>query len=407
MNEVITHPLGKNLDNCTGCAACAAVCASASIIMQEDAEGFLHPQINPKTCSDCNLCRTTCPVSRTCLSKDVQKEGFNRGAPISVFAAWHLDKTIRFESSSGGVFTALAEIILAQGGVVVGAAFDDNLVVRHVLIETSKDLHRLRGSKYVQSVIDPTLYHQIHGLLKQGRPVLFSGTPCHIAAMRSYLGEPYDNLFCCDIICHGVPSPTLFKRYVQVNLVRGVQLVDVTFRDKTNGWKHFGVRRHLNNGSSKLVAMSADPYMAAFLRDYALRPSCYICQFKSTLRSSDLTIADFWGVVNKYPEYDNDDKGTSLVLVNNKHGQTWLDACRRYLFLGPADLDTAIAGNPPLVRPSHRPPERDTFYGDLDTLSFENLIRKYRLNPPLLYMRILNAIKRRVKNMASRVVSTT
>jgi coenzyme F420-reducing hydrogenase beta subunit len=397
MNEVITHPLGKDLENCTGCAACAVVCSSASIIMKADAEGFLHPQINLETCSDCDFCRTKCPVSRKSLSKAAQKEVVERRNPPSVFAAWHLDETIRFESSSGGVFTALAEIILARGGVAVGAAYDDNLVVRHVLIEASKDLYRLRGSKYVQSEIAPALYHKVRDLLKQGRPVLFSGTPCHIAAMRSYLGKPYDNLFCCDIICHGVPSPILFKCYVQDNLARGVQLVNVTFRDKTNGWKHYGVRWHLHNGSSKLVAMSADPYMAAFLRDYALRPSCYICQFKSTMRQGDLTIADFWGVANEYPEYDSDDKGTSLVLVNNKHGQAWLDSCRKNLFLGMANLDTAIVGNAQLVRPSFRPSERDTFYGDLAILSFHALIRKYRLHPPSLSRRIVGALKHWLK----------
>lgn len=397
MNDLITHPLGEDLENCTGCAACAAVCPSASIIMQADAEGFLHPRINIETCSDCDLCRTTCPVSRTHLSKNAQKEGLNLGAPISVFAAWHLDETIRFQSSSGGVFTALADMILAKCGVVAGAAFDNKLIVRHILIEKPKELHRLRGSKYVQSDITPVLYHQIEDLVKQGRSVLFSGTPCQTAAIRSFLRETYDNFYCCDIICHGVPSPILFQRYAQDNLERGMQLVNVTFRDKANGWKHYGVRRHLCNGSSKLVAASADPYMAAFLRDYALRPSCYICQFKSTLRQGDLTIADFWGVANKYPEYDSDDKGTSMILVNNKHGQAWLDACRKNLFLGKANLDTAIVGNAQLVRPSFRPSERGTFYSDLATLPFQALIRKYRLHPPSQSRRIVGALKHWLK----------
>ena len=406
MNTAATHPLGEALNACTGCAACAAVCAMDCITMHPDAEGFLHPRINSAACTDCGLCRQVCPVYRGKPSEGVKEREETEGKPLRVFAAWHLDEAVRRESSSGGVFTALAENILARGGVVVGAAFDDRLVVRHILIETSADLHRLRGSKYVQSEISSALYRQARDLLKQDRPVLFSGTPCQVAGLRCFLRQPSEKLFCCDLICHGVPSPLLFARYVQHNQTRGNQLAKVSFRDKTTGWKHFSVRQHLQKGGSRLFSMYADPYMAAFLHDCALRPSCYDCKFASPTRSGDLTIADFWGVAKKYPEYDRDDKGTSLVLVNTPRGLAWLHACRKRLFLGPADFDTAVARNPMLVRSSHRPPQRDTFYRDLDALSFPALVRRYRLHPRSLLRRVLSCIKKRVAHACRKATGT-
>lgn len=396
MKTAATHPLGEALNACTGCAACAAVCAMDCITMEPDDEGFLHPRINTADCTDCGLCRQACPVCRGKPSEGVKEREETQGKPLHVFAAWHLNEAVRRESSSGGVFTALAESIFARGGVVVGAAFDDRLVVRHTLIETPADLHRLRGSKYVQSEVSSSLYRQIRDLLQQGRPVFFSGTPCQVAGLRGFLRRPDENLFCCDLICHGVPSPLLFARYGRYNQAKGNPLANVSFRDKTTGWKYFSVRQHLQKGGSRLFSVFADPYMAAFLQDCALRPACYVCPFARMARFGDLTIGDFWGVAEKHPEYDRDDKGTSLVLVNTEKGMAWLDACRKCLFLGPADLDTALAGNPMLVRSSHRPPQRDRFYRDLNALSFRALIHRYHLHPSSWARRLLSDLKRRL-----------
>ena len=381
-----------NYSACTGCAACAAICQLACIVMQPDSEGFLRPNINHSQCTSCHRCSATCPILQleyvgegskdTMLHVSVasaQSVANEKQLPI-VYAAWHLDSSIRYESSSGGVFTALADNILADGGAVAGAAFDDLLVVRHIIIEKVADLQRLRGSKYVQSEIAPAFLLRMRDLLEQGRKVLFSGTPCEVTGLRSFLNHPYDNLFCCDFICHGVPSPMLFKKYIQKDEVSRKQLTGVTFRDKTNGWKKFQISRQMQNGKKIIYDSMVDPYMSAFLKDYALRPSCYECHFKSTERVGDLTIADFWGVKKTYPEYDPDDKGTSLILVNNKKGSSWLLACHAMLFLGKADIKTAIAGNPSLVRPVSRPAQRDTFYIDLKVFSFTKVIEKYHLS---------------------------
>ncbi len=397
------HTLGEQMQACTGCAACAAACPQRCISMQPDAEGFVQPQIDALRCNGCNVCRRICPAMRppaVSVAGETSKDSL-RPFP-QVFAAWHLDETVRRESSSGGVFTALAEYVLGLGGVVVGAAFDAQLVVRHVMIERSDDLHRLRGAKYVQSDLSPDLIRHMQGQLKQGGSVLFSGTPCQVAGVRSALDEGTGRLLCCDVACHGVPSPRLLERYIEHHAQMGGPLRSLSFRAKAPGWKTYSVRRESQDGDARTTPMRDDPYMAAFLRDYALRPACYACKFASTTRTSDLTIADFWGVANRYPEYDRDDKGTSLVLANNARGLDWLTACRASLFVGEADIETAIAGNPVLIRACGRPPERDTFYGDVKTLSFEELVRRYRLCGPPLTRRVLSRIKASLSAIARR-----
>jgi len=313
-----------------------------------------------------------------------------------------MDEDVRRASSSGGVFSVLADDILHQGGVVVGAAFDEQLIVRHVVIDDPADLPRLRGSKYVQSEMQPGLYRHVRDLLDQGRLVLFSGTPCQVAGLRSYLRRPFENLFCCDIVCHGVPSPLLLMRYGEYYKAMGTPLTKITFRDKATGWKAFGVRQHFANGGARFRSTFADPYMAAFRHDYSLREACYGCKFASTTRWGDLTIGDFWDVAKTYPQYDADDKGTSLLLVNTIKGAAWLDECRDRLFVGAADIDTAVAGNPQLTKANRRPPQRDTFYRDLESIPFRSLIRKYRLRPMSFLRQLAIALRRRIRDVLNR-----
>ena len=371
--------------------------------MLPDAEGFLSPSVDVGICTGCDLCLKVCPV----FEKDIDHNQYHTllldrfNQPI-VYAAWHQNSAIRAESSSGGVFTALADDVLVRQGVVAGAAFDQGFKVRHITIQNKSDLSRLRGSKYVQSEMNDAFLLHIRNQLKQKQTILFSGTPCQVAGLRHFLQRTYDNLFCCDIICHGVPSPLLLAKYAQHVNAKGKQLASIGFRDKATGWKKFSVRQYFTKGGTKLQPMFADPYMAAFLRNYALRESCYQCQFTTTQRWGDLTIADFWQVAKVYPEYDQDDLGTSLVFVNTEKGRLWLKACRTNLFIGPADLDAAIAGNPQLKTPSRRPAQRDTFYRDLELLSFKRLIQKYRLRQIPMLRRTWGAFRRGIKNWVDR-----
>jgi coenzyme F420-reducing hydrogenase beta subunit len=391
-----------NSEACSGCGACAAICPKDCITMQPDDEGFLYPVTDAHECNDCGLCRQICPVHLREKSADNGRTEECGAKPPAVFAAWHLDEDIRRNSSSGGVFTALAENILAQGGSIVGAAFDDQFVVRHMLIDSSEELHRIRGTKYVQSDVSPLLCRQIRDRLKRGQPILFSGTPCQVAGLRNFLRQNYESLFCADLVCHGVPSPWLFARYIEEQKRKHGKLKSVNFRDKLSGWKNYRVQLLWPHGKQYMT--QSEQYMAAFLRNYSLRPSCYNCCFANTTRPGDLTLADFWGVERKYPEYDRENKGTSLVLVNTEKGKAWLDGCQSRLFLGSADLDTAVAGNPMLVRPCPRSPEREMFYVDLKTLPFEAMVHKYRLHGPTRFRRLAAQSKQKLKAVICRLL---
>jgi len=357
--------------------------------MQANTEGFLYPKVDSDSCTACGLCTRTCP----CLN---QPELSERITPPQVYAAWHLSDEIRRLSSSGGAFTALAHEILSKGGVVAGAAFDSNMVCRHILVEDTDNLALLRGSKYVQSEITPDLFSRIQKLLTRGRLVLFTGTPCQVAALRNYLRQAYETLFCCDLVCHGVPSPAWLQKYLCESRKGASPVKKYFFRDKKKGWKQIGTRKIWSDGSSSYKSSYDDPFVASFIKDYCLRESCYECKYTKIIRAGDITLADFWKVAAKYPEYDKDDKGTSLLLINSKKGKAWLSRCSKSLFVGEGDLDHAISGNPMLVRPTAKPPERETFFLDLKELTVSEIRKKYHLHSIPFMRRVFGFIKRRL-----------
>ena len=331
--------------DCCGCHACASVCAKHCITMQEDSEGFLYPVVDTSTCTDCGLCEKVCPVIHQ--SAPV--------APQATYIAINRDEEIRLQSSSGGIFTLLAEQVIAEGGVVFGASFDEDWSVIHAWIDTVDGLAAFRGSKYVQSRIGDT-YSEARAFLQQGRKVLFSGTPCQIAGLKKFLCKEYNNLLTVDFICHGVPSPGVWQRYLrelrkELRAERGVGkntvpssmdelpvITGISFRDKTNGWKKFGFRLRyaaskaaLNSVSSSatdqayefLQPFTENPFMRGFLSDVYLRPSCYACSAKSGKSGSDITIADAWGIDCFAVEHD-DDKGACYVLENTSKGVSYM-----------------------------------------------------------------------------------
>lgn len=328
--------------DCCGCHACASVCARHSITMQEDNEGFLYPVVDTSTCTDCGLCEKVCPV----INQDAPRK------PLKVYAAKNRDEEIRRQSSSGGIFTPLAEAVIREGGVVFGAKFDKEWNVIHAWTDTIEGISDFRGSKYVQSTIGDT-YRKAREFLKQGRKVLFSGTPCQIAGLRKFLRKEYGNLLAVDVVCHGVPSPLVWRKYLaetRENLRAGREagkntvssslmdlpvITGISFRDKTHGWKKYGFRLRYaaSEAAENSVPVSAkdtvntfiqpfhdNVFMKGFLKNLYLRPSCYACAARSGKSGSDISIADFWGVQNYYPEFD-DDRGVGLVLVNSDKGR--------------------------------------------------------------------------------------
>ena len=381
-------------DDCVGCSACSAICPRNCISMQPNNEGFLFPVVDSSSCAACGLCRKICPVVKAKESGAVADGSAGR-QPLSVHAAWNLASDIRKDSTSGGMFTALSERILFDGGLVVGAAFGDGMAVRHIIVENENELYRLRGSKYVQSELSVDVLKGIRDALENGRVVLFSGTPCQVAGLRAFLRRDYDNLYCCDIVCMGTPSPLLLSSYVSwLAWRRRSEPESMMFREKSKGWKVPSVYIRFSDGSILRERSVDNSYYLAFGRRFALRESCYDCRFKGLSRSGDITMGDFWGVDKTYPEYDAMDEGTSLVFVNSEKGRRLLGMVSDRVFLGPADVRTAVASNPMILQSASRPQTRDGFYGFLKRESFGGAVRRFRLRRRGKFLSLLDRIRK-------------
>lgn len=325
---------------CTGCSACMSICPQNAIRMVSDSEGFLIPVINPDLCTQCGLCVKTCPVINPLPPPSV---------PVAFFAAMHVNEEVRMKSSSGGVFSALAETILAEGGVVAGAAFDETFRLRHIFVSNVDQLDQLRGSKYVQSDLEQT-FREVRDVLRVGRRILFTGTPCQIAGLKRFLGPPNSMLICIELICYGVPSPQTWHRYLE-NL--SVTPRKVLFRDKRNGWHKANITIDSTRaGKSLSEPLSGNLYARAYFSNFGLRHSCYACKFKKGMAQSDLTIGDFWGVEHIAPELD-DDKGISVVVAHSDGGLHLLKRSAVKLF--PVDQNQALRYNPLYFSSVHRP----------------------------------------------------
>ncbi|NLF02175.1 MAG: 4Fe-4S dicluster domain-containing protein [Anaerolineales bacterium] len=353
---------------CTGCGACVQCCPEACISMRTDAEGFAYPQIDTQRCIKCGLCSSVCPSSGDGL-------GLHRGAPQpQLFAAWHLDDQIRHSSSSGGVFTALAQTILSAGGVVYGAAFDELWRLRHVGIGDEAQLAQLRGSKYLQSATCST-FCEVEAHLAIGSSVLYSGTPCQISGLYAYLGGAQEGLVTVDLICHGVPSPLVFDAYLQhCARLAGDAPVSVSFRDKLKGWRRYSMHIEMQSGRHYAQTLDRDPFLIGFLRNHCLRPSCHSCSYAQVQRIADITLGDYWGIARFHPELD-DDRGVSEVLVNTARGQRLFEACASRLFVQECPLEEGMQGG--LCTPSVASPQRAAFFCGLERLTFAELRTKY------------------------------
>lgn len=328
---------------CSGCGACAQRCPQSCIELKADGHGFFYPVVDADRCVDCHLCEKVCPF----LNEKVQQE------PVECFAAVNVHPEIRWDSSSGGLFTLLAQCVLASGGVVFGARFDADLTVVHDFTDTVDGLAAFRGSKYVQSVIGDN-YKKAEAFLKQGKEVLFSGTPCQIAGLKQYLGKDYDKLTAVEVVCHGVPSPKVWKEYLG-GKARNIQASDVSFRDKSTGWRDYSVRI----GSTKR-RHDYDHYMGCFLGNYSLRQSCFNCPVKSGRSGADIILGDLWGICDIAPSL-NDDKGTSLVIVNTGQGMRLVERSGVEKLV-PVQYEKAVSHNQAVQHSPVKPTDYDGFW---------------------------------------------
>lgn len=322
-------------EKCTGCTACFNICPAHAISMKYDEYGFLNPVIDNAICIDCRKCVTSCPLNVSVISSTDCN---------SAYAAWNKDEEILLRSSSGGVFFALAQYIIDCGGVIVGASYTTDFEVEHIIINNNSQIEKLMGSKYVQSNMGNVL-SIVKELLRNGKTVLFSGSPCQIAGLKSFLGKNYSNLFTVDFICHGVPSPQIWKRYIsELEEKNKSKIKTISFRDKGNGWIDFGTRIEFENSIIECVPHYEDTFTKGFLRNMYLRPSCYSCKIKKLGIQSDLRISDYWGANDTLKKL-NDNKGISLVIASTEKGKKLFSEVKENLIIFGLDWEEALINN--------------------------------------------------------------
>lgn len=373
-------------EECCGCEACYNVCPHKAIKMSEDENGFKFSNVLKEKCTNCNACLRVCPILNT---KNIDnKLDFEKKA----FIAINRNEEIRKVSSSGGIFTLLAEEVLKDGGVVFGAMFDDKFNVVHGWIEDINDICKMRGSKYVQSEIKDS-YNNVKKFLEQGRKVLFTGTPCQVSGLINFLGKQYPNLYTQDIICHGVPSPKVWRKYIQYRRKKDKSSpASISFRDKKHGWKLFSMKFAYEN-MEYVQDINHDIYLKAFLRNIALRDSCYSCRFKDSSKvSADITLGDFWGIEQVAPEF-NDNKGVSAVILNTEKGLGIFKEISSNIIKKEIDIDTIVKYNSALTKSVSPSKNREKFFADLDKKDFDELASKY-LKEPSVFRKIASKIKR-------------
>ncbi len=363
---------------CTGCGACFQICSQSAISMTANEEGFLYPHIDAALCNDCGLCRRTCPVNRTVQAAPA--------AEHKVYACYSKEEDMRARSSSGGVFTELALSILREHGVVFGAEFDGDFRVRHSFVDNELDLDGLRRSKYVQSDTETT-FCEVRAFLKEGRRVLYCGTPCQIAGLKAYLNREDPKLLTCDLACHGVPSPKVWGMYL--GYIRDKYrntIKDVSFRDKSTGWNDSSMRIDFEGGRRYMDRVRRETFFIGFGKSVFNRKSCFDCRFRIDHTKADITLADFWGIDRQEDKEYSDNKGVSLVIAHSAAGEEALSRIANQLFMEERNLDEAVKYNPRLVSSVKEPTGRSRFFNDMQAgYSFDRLRRKYMDNDSIRY----------------------
>lgn len=393
----------KRKEDCCGCSACQQICPQKCITFSADEEGFPYPNIDMDRCINCHLCEKVCPV----LNQEQER------TPIEVYAAYNNNKEIRAKSSSGGIFSLIAEEIIDKKGVVFGVRWNSDWDAVFDYTPKKEDLRFFRGSKYVQAQLGDT-FQKVEMFLKENILVLFTGTPCHIAGLRNYLKKDYDNLLLMDLICEGVPSPKVWKKYLAEEICfhkkkfsksykknkRDSYIIDnISFRDKEKGWKNFGLtiygHFYSDRIDSPIKLERKSPYLQALFNYLDLRPICYSCPFKKCKSYSDITIADYWGIHINHPEMD-DNKGTSMVFIHTKKGKDYFPL-QKTTFLRTSYEENFYFNN--IVTSVKKHPNRDKFYSSIDKCkSISTLLN--RCTFPLSFR-----IKEMFKAALSRIIS--
>lgn len=358
--------INKVKTDCSGCTACMAICPHGAIEMQPDKLGFLYPVVDTTTCVECGLCDKVCQFNK------VYKTYTNFDHPI-VYGGRYKEIEILQSSQSGGAASAICEAFINDGGVVYGVCFDDNFHVIHKRVTTIEGLSQLKGSKYVQSNLIG-IFQSIKKDVVDGVKVLFIGTACQVSGLKSFLPSKYhEKLFCVDILCHASPSPALWDSYLEyIKQKYSSEILSVNMRDKKYGWRSFHESFLLSNGKE----IKRDSYIFLFFSHLSIRKSCEQCPFTNHKRVGDITLSDFWGW-SKYHEEWNDDKGISMLMINNDKGLSLANMLNDNFILvesGENEIDNL---QPQLSHPSKANPLRDLFEEDYNKRGFKYVLKKY------------------------------
>lgn len=363
----------ENKQNCTGCGACYNICPKNAITMQGDEYGFYKPVIDREKCVNCGLCEKICPLDKY-KSQNIEQP--------KVFAFQNDDKETLYKCASGGAFAKLAKYIIEQNGIVYGVIYDENLVVCHSRTDNLTYLEKMYSSKYVQSNTGDT-FKQAKEDLENGKLVLFSGTPCQIAGLKSYLQKDYENLITVDLVCHGVPSPLVFEKYKQEFMAKRAKdewLLNIDFRSKIQGWNPYYLTIKTNNQDYYILS-GKSVYTKLFLNNLNINDSCLNCKFNGFPRVADITIGDFWGV-DEYDKTMNDNKGLSIVLLNSEEGEEYFSKIQDQCFSKEVPLDIAVKYNPNITSSSKLHPKRKEFLEDIKiSKTLQYCVKKYCREP--------------------------
>lgn len=355
-------------EHCTGCAACFNICPQKCIRMFQNHEGYIRPKIDINICKKCGFCERVCPVFH------VQKP--NTTFIQDCYACWNKDEAIQLNSSSGGMFTVFAEYILDNGGIVFGAAYDENMIVKHIAVTQKDELKRLRGSKYVQSDIGYS-YIKVKKELEKNKLILFSGTPCQIAGLYAICGKKYDNLLTCDVICRGVPSPGLFAIYIAwIESKFNRKLIKINFRDKCKGWDCASTIASFSDGTNHVLTGTENSFMRSFTNLF-LNTACYKCRYANIKRQGDITLGDFWGIGKVEPFKYNSQNGISLIILNTEKGHRIFQENLKWFYSEKRDIKEAILRNPGLTAPAVKCNRREIFFKDYNKLDYDTLVMLY------------------------------
>lgn len=363
-------------DECTGCAACANSCPNGALEMKADKNGFYYPDINNTRCINCKVCYNSCPIVKITDFDKRRKSNLNGFRFPIVYSAWSKDNGIRYNSTSGGIFTELSYSILDKGGWVYGAAYDDQLNVYHKGTNEKEEINNLRQSKYVQSDIG-FVYREVKEKSKNGT-ILFVGTPCQVAGLYGFLGFNCPNIITVEFVCYGVNSPKAYRKWIEeLEEIEGVSIKKIWFKCKEYGWKASPYCTLVEYGNGKKVILNGDnnKYMVGYLRgNWFMRPSCSVCRFMSEKRISDITFGDFWGIDQKY----DDDRGTSLLMINTNKGMNLFELSRERIEYQEQDVNSVCSGNPHFCKPIKYNQKEDAFLAELNNKKFSKVVDKYQ-----------------------------